>query len=523
MALAEPRRRQKWTLNPRGNLWANDTEKFGLKLMEKMGYEQGKGLGAKKSGILNPISVRQKSDSKGIGFDGHDDTWLAHQDDFQAVLSSLNVEYGNEEAKEAGKKSLEQLSKKSRKRVHYQRFTRGKDLANYSAEDLGCILGTNSKKLQTKQKERENEDAASNDKKEDDNSTEIGTKEHSHGLVTIQGGNYHEYFQKKMAELRAKGRPTFSGGAEPASGECETSENKNDNDDATSSEQTDKTEDSTEEEPPKKKKKSKKEKVREVEVVEELVVPDTENVDEKKAKKKKKKDKKEREEDQKSLENEDLSKKKKSKKDVDEVENDAVAQDSLIQEPAPSKKKKKSKAERIEDDSTEVVENNKKSVDDTSDSLQVVDVAVDSTDVPSKKKKKKKEEKEKEKESLDSPEERQDDVEEVSVKKKKKKKDKNKDNVEIETQHEELKRHHDQEKLEEEPPKKRKKKSGKENSETSGENNKSAGGDVKLSKKQQKIQELKKNSSEENSKVSLGFKGACNLLKIAGYGHEMFS
>ena len=29
-----------------GNLWANDDNKFGHKLMEKMGWEKGKGLGA---------------------------------------------------------------------------------------------------------------------------------------------------------------------------------------------------------------------------------------------------------------------------------------------------------------------------------------------------------------------------------------------------------------------------------------------------------------------------------------------
>ena len=42
----------------------------------------------------------------------------------------------------AGKaSSLEAASKSSKKRVHYQKFTRGKDISNYSTDDLGCILG----------------------------------------------------------------------------------------------------------------------------------------------------------------------------------------------------------------------------------------------------------------------------------------------------------------------------------------------------------------------------------------------
>ena len=39
--LAEPRRRQKWSLNPRGNLWSKDEDKVGKKLMEKMGWKSG--------------------------------------------------------------------------------------------------------------------------------------------------------------------------------------------------------------------------------------------------------------------------------------------------------------------------------------------------------------------------------------------------------------------------------------------------------------------------------------------------
>jgi Pin2-interacting protein X1 len=138
--LSEPRRKAKWSINPRGNLWANgksssniavdylysivilDEGKFGQKLLEKMGWERGKGLGAKEQGMIDPVTLKSKDDNKGIGFKGHDDTWIAHQDDFSAVLEQLNKEHGGEDSNQeqgetAAKKSLEHTSKSSRKRV----------------------------------------------------------------------------------------------------------------------------------------------------------------------------------------------------------------------------------------------------------------------------------------------------------------------------------------------------------------------------------------------------------------------
>jgi len=214
MALAEPRRRQKWTLNPRGNLWADDTNKFGQKLMEKMGWEQGKGLGANSDGRTEHITMRHKDDSKGVGFQGHDDTWLEHQDDFQSVLAALNAEHGTgekvEKAETEGSKSLEETSKQSRRRVHYQKFTRGKDLAKYSADDLGCILGTKSDKVGEKKKKKEKEQKLKQEAEEKEEVTEIGAEKKEHGLVVIQGGNYQDYFAKKMALLKEKGKSTFT-------------------------------------------------------------------------------------------------------------------------------------------------------------------------------------------------------------------------------------------------------------------------------------------------------------------------
>jgi len=195
VSLAEPRRRQKWTLNPRGNLWANDESKFGQKLMEKMGWEKGKGLGSKQDGMVNHITLKQKDNLKGIGFEGHDDTWLAHQDDFQNLLAALNVEHGeagknmNEDEKKA---SLSEISKKSKRRVHYQKFVKGKDSSNYSADDLGCILGTKSEKLKSKSEPSSPKTELAEETQDDEK--------------FVQRGSYADYFAQKMAALKAQGK-----------------------------------------------------------------------------------------------------------------------------------------------------------------------------------------------------------------------------------------------------------------------------------------------------------------------------
>jgi len=185
-------------VNPRGNLWANDESKFGQKLMEKMGWEKGTGLGAKQDGMVDHITLKHKDNNKGVGFQGHDDNWLAHQEDFQNVLAALNVQHGetgkklNESEKKA---TLEEISKKSKRRVHYQKFVKGKDSSNYSAVDLGCILGTKSDK-----KKNESEPSSP--------CNELQETSLEENKNFVQSGNYTDYFAKKMAELKAKGKFT---------------------------------------------------------------------------------------------------------------------------------------------------------------------------------------------------------------------------------------------------------------------------------------------------------------------------
>ncbi|KAJ8956330.1 hypothetical protein NQ318_015068 [Aromia moschata] len=128
--LAERKRKQKWSLNPRGKEWSQDVNKFGQKMLEKMGWQQGKGLGAKEDGITEHIKVSYKNDSKGMGYNVASDQWTEHETNFTALLESLA---GTVEKRDQVKlRSLEKKSESSRVRVHYHKFTRGKDLSSFS-------------------------------------------------------------------------------------------------------------------------------------------------------------------------------------------------------------------------------------------------------------------------------------------------------------------------------------------------------------------------------------------------------
>lgn len=121
--------------------------------MAKMGWEKGKGLGKEQHGNLDFIQIRYKNNASGLGFQGlQDNQWTQHEDTFNSLLNKLNEKEANSgsnsgaeqepvvEAKKT-RKSLEEQSKKSRARVHYQKFTRGKDISRYSSKDLANIFG----------------------------------------------------------------------------------------------------------------------------------------------------------------------------------------------------------------------------------------------------------------------------------------------------------------------------------------------------------------------------------------------
>ncbi|NXW19042.1 PINX1 inhibitor, partial [Circaetus pectoralis] len=184
------RRRQKWSVDPRNSAWSKDESKFGQKMLEKMGWSKGKGLGAQEQGNTEHIKVQVKNNMLGLGATiNYEDNWIAHQDDFNQLLAELNDCHGQGETESSVNNqktmfSLEEKSKSSKKRVHYMKFAKGKDLSSRSEDDLSCIFGKRQKSVKTQQKN-------------------LWLSEPADGYNTVKSVlTVQEYFAKRMAKLK---------------------------------------------------------------------------------------------------------------------------------------------------------------------------------------------------------------------------------------------------------------------------------------------------------------------------------
>ncbi|XP_019947427.1 PIN2/TERF1-interacting telomerase inhibitor 1 [Paralichthys olivaceus] len=291
--LAEPRRKQKWSVDPRNSAWSNDDSKFGQKMLERMGWSKGKGLGRTEQGSTDHIKVKVKNNSYGFGTSAsYEDNWIAHQDDFNELLAQLNNCHGQNNSNEPPPDeqkgfSLEEKSKTSKKRVHYMKFTKGKDLSSRSETDLNCIFGKRAQSGKEQEQESNSSDSqGETEEKVTPAATELDTESIANTVTSTL--TMQEYFAQRMAQLKkARGQdPSATSRAD-----AETSET------STPSEEPIHSTNNDTEEPRKKKKKKKKKAMNELEVVEDncsspIVVEEDENQEQERLKKKTKKKRK---------------------------------------------------------------------------------------------------------------------------------------------------------------------------------------------------------------------------------------
>ncbi|CAH1404878.1 unnamed protein product [Nezara viridula] len=181
--LAERKQKVKWCLNPRGNDWAKDENKFGQRMLEKMGWQPGMGLGAKGQGRTDFVRLQMKNDTKGLGNkEKYDEVWTRQQENFDSLLAQLNGVDKNDQVEDTTNiPSLEDKSRMSKARVHYHKFTRGKDVSKYSSKDLNCIIGIG------KKSNNENSNSAENSNSD---------------LITESPISMYDYFRTKSKKLK---------------------------------------------------------------------------------------------------------------------------------------------------------------------------------------------------------------------------------------------------------------------------------------------------------------------------------
>lgn len=123
--------------------WSEDGNKFGKRMLEKMGWTSGGGLGKNEDGRTEHIDLKVKTNLKGVGFvhGKYDSTWIAHSQGFDSLLEQLQQSHPS-----TNKSSINDFNEhvqQTKTRFTYKKQSSGKDLSRRSNDELDCIFGWN--------------------------------------------------------------------------------------------------------------------------------------------------------------------------------------------------------------------------------------------------------------------------------------------------------------------------------------------------------------------------------------------
>ncbi|KAJ2390898.1 hypothetical protein GGI23_005532 [Coemansia sp. RSA 2559] len=228
MGLAEPKKREILAADPRNTNWSGDKGRFGFRMLEKMGWSEGKGLGAQEDGMREHVKIKLKTNSFGVGADKKNiRNWLANADGFSELLDRLNS--GNatptEEASSpsvsvtesapttidgasnaqaanqvAGAPEPQPQMPQVARQSHRARFRRMKQMAMHDQKGLQEILGVRSAPVTAAATPVAVESA---DESSDNAATAVSSQEavEARPLQIISTGvTVADYFAQKMAE-----------------------------------------------------------------------------------------------------------------------------------------------------------------------------------------------------------------------------------------------------------------------------------------------------------------------------------
>eukprot|EP00029_Vermamoeba_vermiformis_P002945 TRINITY_DN13312_c0_g1_i1.p1 TRINITY_DN13312_c0_g1~~TRINITY_DN13312_c0_g1_i1.p1 ORF type:complete len:321 (-),score=43.90 TRINITY_DN13312_c0_g1_i1:1-930(-) len=104
--------------DPNNLKWAEDKDRFGYKMLLKMGWSDGKGLGANEDGLTTYVKVDKRQDNRGIGAEQKSETWVHSGSDFEKVLKNLSAVANeiNQKTKEMEESKMTKKEKKSKKK-----------------------------------------------------------------------------------------------------------------------------------------------------------------------------------------------------------------------------------------------------------------------------------------------------------------------------------------------------------------------------------------------------------------------
>lgn len=130
--------------------WANDKSRFGMKLMEKMGWKEGKGLGKEEDGCVESVKPQRMGSEMGVGAPSKSEAnWLAPgvlASGFNDVLARLAPVGVDVPSTQTAPKDIKQVKTNISRRVRqprgfYERRRARKNIGTYSPTQLAEIFG----------------------------------------------------------------------------------------------------------------------------------------------------------------------------------------------------------------------------------------------------------------------------------------------------------------------------------------------------------------------------------------------